>query len=58
MSLSRPSIVLEDGTEPEPSLPALRSDAELTFRLIWELSDRADLPRLVDPVAPEPDQSP
>ncbi|MCA9652253.1 MAG: M28 family peptidase [Myxococcales bacterium] len=58
VSLSRPSIVLEDGTEPEPSLPALRSDAELTFRLIWELSDRADLPRLVDPVAPEPDQSP
>ena len=51
-------VVLEDGTEPEPSLPALRSDAELTFRLIWELSDRADLPRLVDPVAPEPDQSP
>lgn len=53
VSLSRPSIVLEDGTEPEPSLPALRSDAELAFRLIWELSDRAELPRLVEPDADE-----
>ncbi|MEX1368032.1 MAG: M28 family peptidase [Nannocystaceae bacterium] len=57
VSLSRPSLVLEDGTEPEPSLPTLRNDAELTFRLIWELSDRADLPRLLEPDAPPPEDS-
>lgn len=54
ITLSRPGIRLEDGSEPEPSLLALRSDAELTFRLLWALSDRADLPRLVEPEAEPP----
>ena len=55
ITLSRPAEPGEDGEPPELSLAALRNDAELAFRLLWELSDRRETPRLTEaePAAPE-----
>ncbi|MEM7154639.1 MAG: M28 family peptidase [Myxococcota bacterium] len=55
VTLSRPAEPGEDGEPPELSIAALRNDAELAFRLLWELSDRREIPRLAEADPPSPD---
>src|SRR5690606_12762664 len=54
VTLARPALPGPDGTIPPLSMAALRRDAELTFRLLWDLADRNELPRLVDLTEPPP----
>lgn len=56
VTLTRPASPAPDGTMPQPSVPALRRDAELTLRLLWDLADQAEPPRWLaeEPEEPEP----
>lgn len=45
VTLTRPASPGPDGTIPPPSVAALRRDAELTLRLLWDLADQAEPPR-------------
>lgn len=43
------------GTMLRPSVPALRRDAELTLRLVWDLADQAEPPRWLAQAQEEPE---
>lgn len=58
VTLTRPALPRADGKIPPPSVPALRRDAELTLRLLWALSDQAELPRLIIDEPPSPAPAP
>jgi hypothetical protein len=45
VTLTRPAPPDLDGTIPPPSVAALRRDAELTLRLLWDLADQPEPPR-------------
>lgn len=51
VTLTRPILPRPDGTTPPLSMAALRRDAELAFRLLWDLADRSELPRLSEETA-------
>ncbi|MCX4246904.1 M28 family peptidase [Paraliomyxa miuraensis] len=58
ITLTRPALSEPDGTTPSLSMAALRRDAELTFRVLWDLADRAEVPRLVEPESEAPPPTP
>lgn len=55
VTLTRPASPAPDGTTPQPSIPALRRDAELTLRLLWDLADQAASPRWLAQEQDEPE---